>query len=135
MVRAPCFEVARYGGNGFVVERDVVRVDAENLGPAFTTSGSQSKINISKSLINLSLDVGWDTGDASFRKPTTCHRQLGVIGQGRQGCVEGICLPTLTGTLYGVSNAHGLTIREIGVVLDTNSWIVIICEVCHGKRG
>ncbi len=56
VIRHPLLEVPHHCHQRFVVERDVVRVDAENLGPAFSARIFEVVVNILEGLVDLGID-------------------------------------------------------------------------------
>lgn len=57
VVRAPAAEVARHDPEYLVVERHVVRVDAEHLRPPLAARRLQREVDVLEGLVDLRLDV------------------------------------------------------------------------------
>ena len=56
MVRHPLLEVADHCIQGFIVDRDMVRIDPHHLRPALTASMTEIELTIIECLIDLSVD-------------------------------------------------------------------------------
>lgn len=69
MVRHPLLEVAHHGAHGLVVERQVVRVDAEDLRPALSARVPQVEVHVGKGLVDLFVEVLGDGAHGSFGLP------------------------------------------------------------------
>lgn len=65
----PLLEVAHHGAHGLVVERQVVRVDAEDLRPALAARVPQVQVHVGKRLVDLLVDVLGDGAHGSFGFP------------------------------------------------------------------
>ena len=53
-------EVADHGGEGLVAQGDVVRVDAEDLGPALAAGVLEVQLHVLEGLVDLRVDVAGD---------------------------------------------------------------------------
>ncbi len=64
MVRHPLLEIPCHGLESFVVEGHMIRIDPEDLLPAFTTSVLQVEVHIGERLVDLRIEI---TADGAAR--------------------------------------------------------------------
>jgi hypothetical protein len=57
MVGHPLLEVAHHRVQRLIVDRDMIRVDAKDLGPALASSILQTPLDIGKGEVNLGIDL------------------------------------------------------------------------------
>lgn len=77
MVGQPDLKVAHHGGFRLLIERQVIRTDAEYLGSALSTSISERQVDIRERLVDLRVDFFVDF--SGLRVPTTCGRESPVL--------------------------------------------------------
>lgn len=73
MIRHPLCKVSLHGCQSLVVQRDMVRIDSENLRPAFSSRISEVQIDVRESLVDLCVDFG--VVDSRLGIPTSWSNQ------------------------------------------------------------
>ena len=125
MVRHPFLEVSHHSIKSLVIQRKVVRVDPEDLGPALPTSVLQCQVYIYESLIDLS--IGFGINLSSLRIPSA----YGRLEDGHSYIYPSLALSC---ALYAVSDTDGLVVPEL-LALLLSKWLVsVILQMRHDGR-
>lgn len=105
----------------------MVRVDAENLVPAFTASILQVMLDIGERLVDLFIDFPVEL--ASLTVPTTWTRRDQQIKQ----IIQSGWLLTLACALDPVSDSNSLAVLEFLAIPLANALVGEILQVRHDK--
>lgn len=126
MIRHPFLKVPSHGSEGFVVERNMVRVDSKHLAPSLATGVLEVVIDSFEGLVDLLVDFGGDLGHLALRAPSAWYRSAFVNIRGQ--CHFEL---TLSRTVDAISNSDSLAIRELFSIAGANTGIAVILEVRH----
>lgn len=69
VIRHPLAEVAHHGAHGLVAQRQMVRVDPEDLRPALPTSVPQVQVHVRERLVDFFVQVVGDVADRALGFP------------------------------------------------------------------
>lgn len=114
MVRHPLRKDPYHSFQCFFIERNIVRIDTEDLLLSFPTSIFQAETDITKCLVDLSAD--FPMNDAAPGIPASCSI-------------------TLTSTFDTVSDSDGLAVSKFVLFLDAFAFAGEVLEVRHGIKA
>lgn len=126
MIRHPLLKIPSHGSEGFVVERNMIRVDSKHLAPSLAAGVLEVVVNSLEGLIDLLVDFGGDLGHLALRTPPAWLRSAFVNIRGRRHFEL-----TLSRTVDAISNSNSLAVRELFSVAGANTGVAVILEVRH----
>lgn len=130
VMRHPLLEVPHHGLHGLIVQRDMIRIDMEDLVPAFAAGVSQRGVTVFECLVDLRVDSRAKATIGGV--PASCVRGLkSVSPTAALTRRRGTLAPTLAGALDVVAGADYLAVAKLRLVALADTGVGVVLEMRH----